>query len=146
MGAVLNDAHKRTSISQLLNPLANSSHGDSPSSPSRALSVPQAQLQNGHNNSGEESAAGSSFQLRSASWELGQGPKRPDGPDPSRPYHFTPSTEGYPPDVRSVRPRDDAGNLGPSGPWFTPHEASNMPYGTSVPPMYSDERTGKFFF
>jgi len=146
MSAALNDVHKRTSISQLLNPLANTSHEVSPSSPSREPGVPPAPPQNGQNGHQEGSTPGSSFQLRSASWELSQGPKRTDGPDPSRPFHFSPFPEGYAPDARVARPRDDAGNLGgPSGAWPAPHEVSNMPYGTPVlAPMYSDERTGEF--
>ena len=146
MSAVLNDANKRTSISQLLNPLAINSHEESPSSPLQAPGIPPALPQNDHNGLKEGSGPGSSFQLRSASWELGQGPKRTDGPDPSRPYHFSPFAEGYTSDARTTRPRDDAGNLGgPSGAWPATQDVSNMPYGTPVlAPLYSDERTGEF--
>jgi len=140
MNVVLNDAHKRTSISQLLNPLGNSPHEGSTSSPSQG--VPSAPPQNGHDEHPDGSTPGSSFPLRSASWELGQGPKRTDGP-----YHYSPFPEEYPPDTRTSRPKDNAVNLaGPSGAWPAPHEMPNMPYGTPVlAPMYSDERTGKYF-
>jgi [histone H3]-dimethyl-L-lysine9 demethylase len=146
MSTALNDIHRRTSISQLLNPLANTSHEESPSSPSRAPGIPSALPQNGHHDHQDGSAPGASFQLRSASWELGQGPKRTDGPDPSRPYHYSPFSNEYTSDARAARPRDGGNISGPSGPsgaWPAPHEVSNMPYGTPVlAPMYSDERTG----
>lgn len=152
--AALNDANKRTSISQLLNPLANNQQVDSTTLPpqseetvlSEALrasqSGPSRNDVNGHQ---EDSSPGSSFQLRSASWELSQNGKRPEGPDPSRPYHFTPYPDGHVPDPRTTRPREGSMNAGGSnGAWPAPHEVSNMPYGTPVlAPSYSDERTGE---
>lgn len=144
MCAAFSDVHKRTSISQLLNPspLANSPREGSPSSSSQTQGVSSAPPQNGGNGHSDGSAPGSSFPLRSASWGLGQGPKRTDGPDPSRPYHYTPFFEGVSPDTRAGRPKDNTGNItGPSGAWS---EMPNMAYGTPVlAPVYSDERTGK---
>lgn len=145
MNAPMNDSHKRTSISQLLNPLGAVSEQPMSRTPTIPSSMPSAPSQNGQDVQQDGSSLhspGSSFQLRSASWEQGGGDgqspsKRPDGPDPSRPYHYTPFTDGYGLDARTVRPS------APSGPWPASHEVPNMPYGTPViAPMYSDERTG----
>lgn len=154
MHAALNDVHKRTSISQLLNPLANSgSRTEPPISPSRLPALvsagPSSPSQDGTSQNEQlldASNPGSSFQLRSASWDpLRQTLKRPDGPEANRPYHFHSFTEGFAADPRAARPRDGTGNSnGSSGVWPAPHEMPNMGYGTPVlAPLYSDERTGE---
>lgn len=153
MDAAMNDTHKRTSISQLLNPLgAVSSMPSPPRVPTASSLVPSAPLQNGQGIQQDASslhAPGSSFQLRSASWEQGgddQSPsRRTDGPDPSRPFPYSPFSEGYGADARAIRSRDGPSNFTvPNGPWPVAHEVSNIPYGSSIiTPMYSDERTGE---
>ncbi|KZP21752.1 hypothetical protein FIBSPDRAFT_953511 [Athelia psychrophila] len=131
MNAALNDAHKRTSISQLLNPLANTtSRVELSESPSRSQtlghngSFPASQndmARNERNGIPDPSNPGSSFQLRSASWESGQAvTQRPD---------FASFPSVFPADALPPLSR----NFNRSGAW---------PYGTSeIPPMYSGERS-----
>lgn len=155
MNVAVNDSHKRTSISQLLNPLGNNSPEATAQSseslertprPSSAASQNDQNAQNGGESSSIHSP-GSSFQLRSASWEQRNGlSKGTDGPDPPRPFHFNPHSEGPHGDARGTsRPRDGPGSTaGHGGAWPARHEVPNMPYGTPViTPMYSAERTGK---
>lgn len=156
MNAAMNDSHKRTSISQLLNPLGAVSQQEPMSSPPRISaipsSIPSAPSQNGQDMQ-QGGSPGSSFQLRSASWEQGRGggddqsPSMPtDGPEMPRSYHYTPFQEVFDADSRPSRPRDGPSNFTQAnGSWPSGLEVSNMLYGPSViAPMYSDERTGEF--
>lgn len=150
----MNDSHKRTSISQLLNPLGTNSQVESPPSPSRATgdttsrsTDPPPDIQFGENEQegSSEHGPGSSFPLRSASWEQSNGQsKRPGEVDPSRPYHYTPYSDGYNADPRGSNRPKDTPNGSQSSAWLAPHEVANMHYGPPViAPLYSDERTGK---
>ena len=152
MNVAINDSHKRTSISQLLNPLAETPPEATPqSSVSLERAPPPSSPASPNAQNGKESSLtpspGSSFQLRSASWGQRNGLSAgTDGLDPSRPFHYTPYSKSPDGDARGTsRPRDGAGNsLGHGGAWPARHEVPNMPYGTPViAPMYSAERTGK---
>ena len=157
MNVTVGDSPKRTSISQLLNPLGGSSSEAtvqssislerSPGSSSSASpNVQKAQ------NGGESSliqSPGSSFQLRSASWERRNGLSTgTDGLDPPRPFHYIPDSESPDGDARGTSgSRDSAGNgPGHGGAWPARHEVPNMPYGTPViASMYPAERTRKLW-
>jgi len=154
----MQDSHKRTSISQLLNPSSDSSvYSHAPHLPSSiAVSQyqhPQHQPQGNYNQSIESD---STFHLREASWEPSEdrsAPKRrPDAaPGPGRPYQLPPHPHMHAEPnndmiARQGRSRmDEAPNYGmPASSWSSQPDMSNPPYGTpAVAPMYSDERTGE---
>jgi lysine-specific demethylase 3 len=154
----MHDSHKRTSISQLLNPSSDSSvyshatHLPSPVAVSQYQHPPH-QPQPNYNQSIESA---SSFHLRAASWEPSDDqsvPKRriDNGPVLARPYplpphhhmHTEPNGDMVPRQGRSRM--DDAANYAmPANSWPSQADMSNPPYGSPiVAPMYSDERTGK---
>ncbi|KAG2148007.1 hypothetical protein DEU56DRAFT_783508 [Suillus clintonianus] len=152
----MHDSHKRTSISQLLNPSSDSSvyshatHLPSPVAVSQYQHPPHQQQPN--YNQSIESA--SSFHLRAASWEPSDDqsvPKRriDNGPGLARPYpmpthphmHGEPNGDMVPRQGRSRM--DDAANYAmPANSWPSQADMPNPPYGSPVvAPMYSDERT-----
>ncbi|KAF9246860.1 hypothetical protein BU15DRAFT_69720 [Melanogaster broomeanus] len=160
----MHDSHKRTSISQLLNPSSDSSgysHVTHLPSLTSSAGVPQYQHPQHpppHGPYSQQPESGSSFHLRAASWEPVNddqvAPKRrPDaGPNVARPYPMPPQMyaemNGDMPQ-RQQRPRiDEHGNYAiAANPWPTQPEVPNVPYGSPVmAPMYSDERTGQPVF
>lgn len=155
MNVAIGDSNKRTSISQLLNPLGNDSPEATPQSSislerTPAPTSPNVQnAQNGGESSLIPSPSSSSFQLRSASWEQRNSQSTgTDGLDSSRPFHYIPYSESPGGDARGTsRSRDGASNSpGHGGAWPARHEVPNMPYGTPViAPMYSAERTRKLW-
>ena len=146
----LNDSHKRTSISQLLNPASRE-----PSSfpPGQLQGLPPSQSQHDQQGAPYQGAFNhaSSFHLRAASWDQVQddpSKRRLDnGVNTVRAYHhphMDPVFYGEHPS-RPHRPRPgEPNNFGMDGAvWAPPHEIAHMAYGAPViPPMYSDERTG----
>ncbi|KAH7930065.1 Clavaminate synthase-like protein [Leucogyrophana mollusca] len=155
----LHDSHKRTSISQLLNPSSDSSSSYSHAAQLPSLSSPAglSQYHNPQNNPqggyGQPIEAGSSFHLRAASWDhvsedQSAAKRRIDnGVAAGRSYPMPPQIY---PDVngdmaaRQARARmEEPGNFGMAGSAWPSHpEASNVSYGPPVvAPMYSDERT-----
>ncbi|KIJ70383.1 hypothetical protein HYDPIDRAFT_172215 [Hydnomerulius pinastri MD-312] len=154
----VHDNHKRTSISQLLNPSSDSSGYSHPTHlPSLASSPGVSQYQHAqhppHGPYTQHPESGSSFHLRAASWEPvnddQSAPKRrPDaGPTAARSYPMPPHMYAemngeIPP--RQPRPRmDEHGNYAMTGgAWPSQPEVSSVSYGSPVvAPMYSDERT-----
>ncbi|KAG6336334.1 hypothetical protein ID866_2759 [Astraeus odoratus] len=154
----MHDSHKRTSISQLLNPSSDSSaYSHSPHLPS--LSSPPGVSPYQHTQHPHHSPyphhpdTASSFHLRAASWgpvnddQSGAKRRADAGPPPARPYpmqpHMYPEMNGDM-QARQVRPRmDEQGPYPiPGNPWPHPQpEMANIHYGAVVTPMYSDERT-----
>jgi [histone H3]-dimethyl-L-lysine9 demethylase len=151
----LPDSHRRTSISQLLNPLSNLTDQQPfplPQNSSLSGAVgPQPDPQPGQPPYNQ----GATFNLRAASWDHVQEDNNPNkrkpenGTSPSRVYHPSSmnSTDGFG-DHGTHPPRrvDEAGNYVDNRMWSPSHEIASMPYGTTViAPMYSDERTGMCF-
>lgn len=155
----MHDNHKRTSISQLLNPSSESSaysHAPHLPSLSSAPGVPPYQHpQHPHQAQyPQHPNTATSFHLRAASWgpvndDQSGAKRRPEtGLPPGRPYamqpHMYPEMNGDMQNGR-VRPRvEDNGPYPMSGnPWPHPQpEMSNVHYASpAVTPMYSDERT-----
>ncbi|KIJ19833.1 hypothetical protein PAXINDRAFT_174430 [Paxillus involutus ATCC 200175] len=151
----MHDNHKRTSISQLLNPSSDSSGYSHvthlPSSP--GVSQYQHPQHPPHGPYPQQTESGSSFHLRAASWEpvnddQAAPKRRPDaGPTVARSYpmppHMYAEMNGDMPS-RQQRPRmDEHGNYAiAAGAWPVQPEVSTVPYGSpAVAPMYSDERT-----
>jgi lysine-specific demethylase 3 len=158
----LADSHKRTSISQLLNPLA-AQDGSAAFSPAQLPNLPDSigpnqvqQDQQGVPPYHPSFSNGSSFNLRAANWELPEDAtkrKPENGATAPRHYH---QPQMNAPDVfvdqhgpRMVRPprMDDSNNYAMDGQMWPPQQDGvHMPYGTPViSPMYSDERTGEFY-
>lgn len=154
------DSHKRTSISQLLNPLAAQDSSAFPPGQLPRLSnsvgpIPDQQDVSSYHAS---FSPNSSFNLRAASW--GRAPddpnkRRPDADAQSRPYPQHPhmnSTDvmyGDHQASRVIRTRmEDTNGYGMNPPiWQQPqqHDISSMGYGPPViSPIYSDERTCEF--
>ncbi|EGO01531.1 hypothetical protein SERLA73DRAFT_166071 [Serpula lacrymans var. lacrymans S7.3] len=155
----MHDSHKRTSISQLLNPLGTS-HESSSYSPSvqlPSISSTTALSPYQHSHQAPQGAfnapveSGSSFHLRAASWDHvtdDQGIPKRKGDNvgaTARSYHMPPHSYADVGDhgPRQVRSRmDDSGNYAMASSGWPPPDTSNMSYGPSmVAPMYSDERT-----
>ncbi|KAI6046475.1 hypothetical protein EDC04DRAFT_2627847 [Pisolithus marmoratus] len=154
----MHDNHKRTSISQLLNPSSDSSaYSQAPHLPSLSSGPgvpPYQHPQHPHHAQyPQHPANASSFNLRAASWgpvndDQSGTKRRPEtGFSPARPYPMQPPM--YPDmngDVQSrqVRPRMEDGPYPmPGNPWPHPHpDMSNVHYGS--PAVYSDERTDQF--
>ncbi|KAL4082085.1 hypothetical protein V8B97DRAFT_161135 [Scleroderma yunnanense] len=153
----MHDNHKRTSISQLLNPSSDSSaYSHAPHLPSLSSPPGVPPYQHPHHPHPQHYPhhpdSASSFHLRAASWgpvHDDQSKHRSDaGPPPARPYpmqpHMYPELNGdmHP---RQARPRVDEHTPYPMAahPW--PHsqpEMSNVHYASSVvSPVYSEERT-----
>ena len=141
-----NDSHKRTSISQLLNPAISLQSSAYPPPPAIAAGPAQT-----HNEQQGVPSFQQSYGLRAASWDRqdeGTGRNQDNPPTPSRPYQ-----QMHPPDVygdqpaRPTRSRADDSNgfsVENAG-WHPPHEIANLSYGAPViAPMYSDERTGEW--
>lgn len=157
----MHDNHKRTSISQLLNPSSDSSaYSHAPHLPSLSSGPgvpPYQHPQHPHHAQyPQHPGTASSFHLRAASWgpvndDQSGTKRRPETglPLPARPYpmqpHMYPEMNGGDMQSRQVRPRmEDSGPYPMSGnPWPHPQpEMSNVHYGPpAVTPMYSDERT-----
>jgi lysine-specific demethylase 3 len=153
----LADSHKRTSISQLLNPLAV--HDPSAAfSPDQLpnLSTPIGPNHVQRDQQGVPSfhpsfANGSSFNLRAANWELPQEAtkQKPGNGTTARQYQPQMNSSAVFGDQhapRMIRPRmDDSNNFAIAGQvWPPQQDIANMPYGAPViSPMYSDERTGE---
>ena len=148
----MHDSHKRTSISQLLNPSSDSSAFSHPPHLASPPGVPTYQHPQHHYPQHPDPA--SSFHLRAASWgpandDQSGAKRRPDaGPAPARPYpmqHMYPELNG---DMQSrqTRPRIDEHTAYAMAANQWPHsqpEMSNVHYASSVvAPMYSEERTG----
>jgi lysine-specific demethylase 3 len=152
----LNDSHKRTSISQLLNPASRESSSFAPDQHNNLPSIGSAQPHHDQQGSPYQGAFNhaSSFHLRAASWDQvhdDPNKRRPDnGAVTARPYHqphMDPLFFGEHAS-RAPRPRPgDPNNFGLDGAvWAPSHEIVNIAYGAPViPAMYSDERTGAFF-
>ncbi|KAI6128405.1 hypothetical protein EDD16DRAFT_1690312 [Pisolithus croceorrhizus] len=155
----MHDNHKRTSISQLLNPSSDSSaYSHAPHLPSLSSGPgvpPYQHPQHPHHSQyPQHPSTASSFHLRAANWgpvndDQSGTKRRPEtGLSPARPYpmqpHIYPEING---DMQSrqVRPRmEDNGPYPMSGnPWPHPQpDMSNVHYASSaMTPMYSDERT-----
>ncbi|KAG2053447.1 hypothetical protein BDR06DRAFT_457441 [Suillus hirtellus] len=152
----MHDSHKRTSISQLLNPSSDSSvyshatHLPSPVAVSQYQHPPHQQQPNYN----QPIDSTSSFHLRAASWEPSDDPSVPkrridNGPPLARPYplpphhhmHTEPNGDMVPRQGRS-RMDDPANYAMPPNSWPSQADMSNPPYGSPiVAPMYSDERT-----
>ncbi|OAX39131.1 Clavaminate synthase-like protein [Rhizopogon vinicolor AM-OR11-026] len=152
----IQDSHKRTSISQLLNPSSDSSvYSHAPHLPSPvAVSQYQHAQHQSQANYNQPIESESTFHLREASWEPSEdrsAPKRrvDNVPGPGRPYQLPPHPHMHAEpngDMvhRQGRSRmDEPGNYGmPPNSWPSQADMSNPPYGSSVvAPMYSDERT-----
>lgn len=152
------DSHKRTSISQLLNPSPLGASHDPPAFPSGQLSAPVGPVPSQHEQQGIPPFqpgfnSGASFHLRAASWD-----QVPDDATKRKPDNGTTSARQYhhphlsPADVygdhaaRAARPRmDDSNSFAIEGTVWppSPHDIANMAYGApAISPMYSDERTG----
>lgn len=155
----MQDSHKRTSISQLLNPSSDSSvYSHAPHLPSPvAVSQYQHPPHQPQGSYGQSIESGSTFHLREASWEPSEdrsAPKRriDNGPGPGRPYQLPPHPHMHGEPNGDMVPRqgrsrmDEAGNYGmPTNSWPSQADMSNPSYGSSVvAPMYSDERTGEY--
>ncbi|KII96060.1 hypothetical protein PLICRDRAFT_35026 [Plicaturopsis crispa FD-325 SS-3] len=140
--------HKRTSISQLLNPAAAHEHPFAPQVPLSA-SARSIQAQRGPPDVAayqqhQQYAPESPFNLRAASWSENQGgdpSKR--RPEPYPRYHQGPD-EFADHASRMTRGRmDEQQSYGmDAGPWV-PNDMGGVSYGAppSISPMYSDERT-----
>jgi hypothetical protein len=151
----LPDSHRRTSISQLLNPLSNLPDQPPfalPQNSSLSGAVGPAQLQQDQQ-PGQPPFPGATFNLRAASWDHVQEDNNPNkrkpenGTSPSRVYHSSPMnpTDGFGDHgTRATRSRvDEGGNYVENGMLYPSHEIASIPYGTTaIAPMYSDERTG----
>ncbi|KAH7916108.1 hypothetical protein BJ138DRAFT_996348 [Hygrophoropsis aurantiaca] len=154
----LHDSHKRTSISQLLNPSSDSSSSYSNAVQLPSLSAPAglSQYHNPQNNSqggyGQPIEAGSSFHLRAASWDQvnedqSAVKRRLENGPPGRSYQMHPqmySDVNAEMNSRQTRIRmEEPGSFGMAGSsWPAQPEVSNVSYGSPVmAPMYSDERT-----
>ncbi|KAH7888104.1 hypothetical protein F5I97DRAFT_1865700 [Phlebopus sp. FC_14] len=153
----MHDSHKRTSISQLLNPSSDSSgYSHATQLPSLSSSQAVSQYQNPqhppHGPYPQQPESASSFHLRAASWEPVNGdqsvPKRrPDaGPAMARSYpmppHIYAEMNGDITQRQSVARPVDHGTYAISGVWPSQPEGAAVPYGSpGVAPMYSDERT-----
>lgn len=156
----MHDTHKRTSISQLLNPSSDSSaYSHAPHLPSLAAApgVPTYQHPQHphHPHYPPHPDSASSFHLRAANWgpandDQSGARRRPDAPPaPPRPYpmhpHMYPELNG---DMQSRQPRPRIDEHTPyamaPSPW--PHsqpDMSHVHYASPVlAPMYSEERTG----
>ncbi|KAF9224367.1 Clavaminate synthase-like protein [Gyrodon lividus] len=151
----MHDSHKRTSISQLLNPSSDSSGYSHLPSLSSSPGVSQYQHPQ-HPPNGpypQQPESGSSFHLRAANWEpvnddQAAPKRRPDaGPTVARSYpmppHMYAEMNGDVPPRQQRQRMDEHGNYPiPAGAWSAQPEVSTVPYGSSVvAPMYSDERT-----
>lgn len=154
----MHDSHKRTSISQLLNPSSDSSaYSHAPHLPTLAAApgVPTYQHpqlpHHAHYPPHPDSA--SSFHLRAASWgpandDQSGAKRRPDAAPAPRPYLMHPhmyAELNSDMQSRQPRPRIDEHTpyaMAPS-PWpHSPPEMSNVHYASPVlAPMYSEERT-----
>lgn len=174
MNGLHDHQHKRTSITELLNPVAATPSGSlDPSFNANQLSgigVSQY-VQNSHQAHvggpgpyhPSLGAAGSSFSLRAASWDHGQGEnqtaaRRSEGDtasptcqygagNSSRPHQSPPHHGPAYPDQYQQRPRmaDPPANYGPDvQSWpHNSHEHPPVQYGAPVlSPVYSDERSG----
>ncbi|OJA07528.1 hypothetical protein AZE42_07698 [Rhizopogon vesiculosus] len=152
----IQDSHKRTSISQLLNPSSDSSvYSHAPHLPSPvAVSQYQHAQHQSQANYNQSIEPESTFHLREASWEPSEdrsAPKRrvDNVPGPGRPYQLPPHPHMHAEpngDMvhRQGRSRmDEPGNYGMApNSWPSQADMSNPSYGSSVvAPMYSDERT-----
>jgi lysine-specific demethylase 3 len=147
----LNDSHKRTDISQLLNPASREA---APSfSPGELSSLGPPQAHHDQQGSPYHGAFGhpSSFHLRAASWEIQEDAnKRRQDNNPARAYqHHQMEQVFYPdPTSRAARPRPgDPNNFAMDGAmWGPAHDMTNMSYNApQLMPMYSEERTGASF-
>jgi [histone H3]-dimethyl-L-lysine9 demethylase len=152
------ESHRRTSISQLLNPLANVAEQSSfavPQNSSLSGAVGPTQLPEDQQPAQAPYNQEATFNLRAASWDHVQDDNNPNkrkpenGTAPSRVYHPSPMnpTEGFGDHgPRAARRVDEAGNYVDTAMWSPSHEIASMPYGTTaIAPMYSDERTGMCF-
>ena len=166
MNGLHDQGHKRTSINELLNPVASApqSHIDQHPAYNQAqlqsLSAPQyIQAPHQQHVSAPPSyppqihPAGSSFSLRAASWDHrsqeGLNPRRQDSDSaPScryGPQHVN-SHPVYPEQYsRPPRPADEPSNYTIDvPPWPNSHEPHTVPYAHQViAPMYTDERGGE---
>ncbi|KIP09216.1 hypothetical protein PHLGIDRAFT_343871 [Phlebiopsis gigantea 11061_1 CR5-6] len=155
--------HKRTSINELLNPVANGPAAgslDGSYSPAQLAAIPSPPYaSSSHGQQRYHSslaAAGTPFSLRAASWD-----QSPDGDMASRQDaesstscryasasshpapHQSPPHPVYADPYHRSRPVGEPANYGIDvSPW-TPASHEHPPYGAHVPsPIYSDERTG----
>lgn len=161
----MHDNHKRTSISQLLNPLGNNTNPDQsyshphpvqPPSLAPAMPVPPHPYPHPHQphpaGYPQQHDPNASFHLRAANWdhvnEDQSGSKRkldnPPRPYPLHPqmYHDATGTGDHAHRQARARMPEAPGYPMHSGVWPSHTEVTAMPYGSPVvAPMYSDERT-----
>jgi lysine-specific demethylase 3 len=144
---------KRTSISQLLNPVGLVSSHEQPSFPHHSTlagAIDQPHEQQGGHPFQHPYAHVPPFNLRAASWGLQENAlkRKPDGGvslcTTHQPRRLTSRPIGdHGPNP--MRPRiDPSPNYMDGGVWPAAHEIAAVPYGAPViSPMYSDERTGE---
>lgn len=166
MNSLHDQGHKRTSINELLNPVASAPPGHLDQHPSYAPNQLQALSPQGYIPAAHHQhvsappsyppqihTPGSSFSLRAASWDHraqeGINSRRQEA-DPAASCRYTPqpvnSHPGYQEQYsRPVRPADEPSNYSIDvPPWPNSHEHHNIPYPHPVvAPMYTDERGGE---
>lgn len=163
MNSLHDHNHKRTSITELLNPIA-ATPASSIDSYTNSTQLPSLHAQylsssQSHHNSQpsayapQQIGSGSSFSLRAASWDHGTkddlAVRRPES-DPSA-CRYTSTVQSHPlypePVTRVPRPMDEQPNYGIEvGLWPPSHDTTNVSYAPGpqmIAPVYSEERTGK---
>lgn len=149
----LRDPSKKASITSLLNP-QEASVAFPAHLPNLAASVNPGQPHDHQNGAvyGSSYPNGSSFNLRAANWDMADEAAKRKGENGARQYQpqMNPPNGNIYADAsapRMIRGRPEEAQQYPVSVqvWNAPPNGAHMPYGAPViPPMYSDERTGKF--